>query len=424
MDFARAHIKEGGVTAKSGIRIVPTTDTTCTSVDESLLTSTVVAGPTVDQQLLQAANQSALDLFQTSDPAKADGKLYTERVLPTSSIIQNGDLVVIFESFDNLNFVYCQQGARFNNKNGHFPHDDFIGKPFGSKIRSADNQGYGFVYLLKPTPELWARSLPHRTQIVHELDASMIVWYLGLTPNMVVCESGTGSGAMSHFILRTIAPHGTLHTFEFNQMRAETARQEFIKNKVDHLVTVHHRDVCNKDGKGGGFLLGSQQAHAIFLDLPEPWLAVPHAAYTLKCGGRLGSYSPCVEQSQRTIAVLKECGFHSIKTIEVRLREHYVDPIELWGPPTEKRPRVEANPIVSQKLSGKIPLDQQVPDKEDDNGGLAMVESKSGDDDSPLLPPRKRMIVARPFATMRGHTAFLTFCTAGNKVQPDPNGFP
>jgi tRNA (adenine57-N1/adenine58-N1)-methyltransferase catalytic subunit len=416
MDFSRPHTQESGVTAKSQIQIV----------------STETGATELDRLLLKSANQAALNLFQTTDAAEANCTLYTERVLPTSSIIQAGDLVVIFESFDNLTFVYAQAGQRFNNKNGHFAHNDFIGKPFGSKIRSTDNQGYGFVYLLKPTPELWARSLPHRTQIVHELDASMIVWYLQLKPNMVVCESGTGSGAMSHFILRTIAPHGVLHTFEFNQMRADTARKEFENNKVHGMVTVHHRDVCGKDGLGGGFGIGPQQAHAVFLDLPEPWLAVPHAAVTLKQGGRLGSYSPCMEQSQKTIQKLKECGFHSIKTIEVRLREHYVDPVELWGPPREKRPKVESNPIVSQKLSGKIPLEQQVPLVDDEETSSAsrmgpptkvVADAMMEEEGASALPgpPRKRMIVARPFATMRGHTAFLTFCTAGNKVQPDPN---
>ena len=437
MDFSRPHIHESGVTTKSQIRIVSSNNTTETELD---------------RWLLEASNQAALNLFQTTDAAKADCTLYTERILPTSNIISAGDLVVIFESFDNLTFVYAQAGQRFNNKNGHFAHDDFIGKPFGSKIRSMDHQGYGFVYLLKPTPELWARSLPHRTQIVHELDASMIVWYLHLQPNMVVCESGTGSGAMSHFLLRAIAPHGRLHTFEFNAMRADAAKQEFEKNQVQNLVQVHHKDVCGKDGCGGGFApeVPPQQAHAIFLDVPEPWLAIPHAAITLKRGvGRLGSYSPCMEQSQRTIQKLKEYGFHSIKTIEVRLREHYVDPVELWGPPTEKRPRVESNPIVSQKLSGKIPLDQQVPlvmtDNDDDdddddevnnnnknqmttNKNVGVITDEMMKEDGTTTtaaaasppPPRKRMIVARPFATMRGHTAFLTFCTAGNKVQPNP----
>ena len=37
---------------------------------------------------------------------------------------------------------------------------------------------------------------------------------------------------------------------------------------------------------------------------------------------------------------------------------------------------------------------------------------------------RKKVLVARPFGTMRGHTAFLTFATAGNKRQPNPNERP
>ena len=35
--------------------------------------------------------------------------------------------------------------------------------------------------------------------------------------------------------------------------------------------------------------------------------------------------------------------------------------------------------------------------------------------------PSKKMLCARPFASMRGHSAFLTFATAGNALQPDPN---
>jgi len=36
---------------------------------------------------------------------------------------------------------------------GYFRHNDFVGKPWGTKLASGN--GRGFVYLLKPTPELW-----------------------------------------------------------------------------------------------------------------------------------------------------------------------------------------------------------------------------------------------------------------------------
>jgi tRNA (adenine57-N1/adenine58-N1)-methyltransferase catalytic subunit len=39
-----------------------------------------------------------------------------------------------------------------------------------------------------------------------------------------VLESGTGTGAMSHSLMRAVSPSGHLHTFEFNETRATLAR--------------------------------------------------------------------------------------------------------------------------------------------------------------------------------------------------------
>jgi tRNA (adenine57-N1/adenine58-N1)-methyltransferase catalytic subunit len=392
MDFADAHEIQEGVAVRSKIRILPTKG------DGSL-----------EDKVITAANQAARDLFGTlsngdeiSNDHHIDAKFYPERCLPQKSCIEPGSLIVIFESFDTLNFVYAQSGDYFQNRNGSFAHDDFIGKPFGSIVRSRNNDGYGFVYLLRPTPELWARSLFHRTQIVHELDASMICHNLDLRPNMTVIESGTGSGALSHAVARSIAPRGKLYTYEFHASRAQQAREEFERHGLSHLIPVTHRDVCGKDGVGGGFppLMQAphyQRAHAILLDLPEPWLAIPHAADTIHPGGRLASYSPCVEQVQRCVTALKECGFHSIRTMEFRLKEHFVDQVELWSPPKGKRPRMEINE--EQRLS------------------LISTESEQNEEADRGPNSRKKLVCTRPFNSMRGHTAFLTFATASSKVR-------
>ncbi|KAL7533121.1 hypothetical protein ACHAXR_005055 [Thalassiosira sp. AJA248-18] len=414
--------------------------------------------------------------------------LYNEHHLPPArNLIHPSDLVVVFESFNDLNFVYATPNAIFSNRNGHFHHNDFIGKPYGCKIRSKNNDGLGFLYLLRPTPELWARSLPHRTQIVHELDASMIVHYLNLQPNMTVCESGTGSGAMSHAILRSIAPHGKLHTYEFNKMRVEKAREEFEGHGLGHLVEVHHRDVCGKkallllekeklkngdDGGGaaeavpkvdddeimektnessdsnnnnnndddnnakevdddgkGGFQLNQAVSHAIFLDLPEPWLAVPHAAYTIKPNGRICSYSPCMEQSQRTCAALRRHGFHSLRTVEARLMEYFVDEVEMEAPPTVL-PAILTEEVASLEkercANGGVLLGRKEDEKKVTSQGARGSFVKTTKEETTIVDigkkrKSKKILCARPFAQMRGHTAFLTFATAGNAPRPDPN---
>lgn len=79
-------------------------------------------------------------------------------------------------------------------------------------------------------------------------------------------------------------------------------------------MTCTHGDAC----KGFGSDLNNT-ADAVFLDLPSPWLAVSHAAASLRIGGRLCSYSPCIEQVQRTCIALRENGFTGTRCHAVRV---------------------------------------------------------------------------------------------------------
>ena len=72
-----------------------------------------------------------------------------------------------------------------------------------TQIRSLNKKG--FVYLLRPTPELWTISLPHRTQILYAPDMSFITMKLNLSPGACVVEAGTGSGSFTHVLARTVA---------------------------------------------------------------------------------------------------------------------------------------------------------------------------------------------------------------------------
>jgi len=269
-------------------------------------------------------------------------------------IIEEGDTAILYLSFNSMQALKVSKEKK--NKNGElveYVHQttygalkvsDLIGKKFGTKVRLS--RGYAFV--LYPTPQLWTKTLPHRTQILYATDISLIVQQLDLRPGCVVVESGTGSGSLSHSLIRTVAPTGHLYTFDFHQDRVDVATQEFKDHKVDGYVTAQRRDVC---AEGFGEELEGK-ADAVFLDLPHPWDAVPHAKNSLRkdTGGRLCSFSPCVEQVQRAIAVMEAQGFKEITTMECLIREFQVRKISL--PVFEPDRPVPAPPLTQPVVVG------------------------------------------------------------------------
>jgi len=226
--------------------------------------------------------------------------------------VEEGDTVVLYFGRQNINPLEINRLKTFQSKFGAFHHKHMIGQRYGCKMHS--KKGWG--YLLRPTPELWTVSLPHRTQILYTMDISMITMELELRPGSIVVESGTGSGSLSHAIIRTIKPTGHLYTFDFHQSRVQQAKKEFNRHfGAGKYVTCACADACVD-----GFKL-EDKADAVFLDLPTPWEAISHAKTALKkSGGRLCSFSPCIEQVQRTCAALRQAKFCEIKTVEVLVR--------------------------------------------------------------------------------------------------------
>lgn len=109
-----------------------------------------------------------------------------------------------------------------------------------------------------------------------------------------------------------------------SQQRSEVAQEEFNTHGLGDLVKCAHRDVC-ADGFG---LEGV--ADAVFLDLPHPWLAVEHAVKALKdTGGRICSFSPCIEQVQRTCEKLRELRCIEITTVECLERPFEVKRVQM-----------------------------------------------------------------------------------------------
>lgn len=203
----------------------------------------------------------------------------------------------------------------------------------------------GFIHLLQPTPESWTTSLPHRTQVVYTPDYSYILHRLKVRPGSTIIEAGAGSGSFTHASARAVfngfpstsspqdhRPHGKVCSFEFHAQRVSKIREEVRDHGLEEIVRVNHRDVYND-----GFLLGepwekeSPRANAIFLDLPAPWLALKHLVREPADGSespldpsspiQICTFSPCLEQVQKTISTLRQHSWLFISMVEISHKE-------------------------------------------------------------------------------------------------------
>jgi len=327
---------------------------------------------------------------------------------------------------DDITSITAVSGNTIHNRRGKFHHNDMIGQPYGSKIWSQNRVGWFFA--LAPTAELWFKALKFRTQILYQTDISAICHYLDLRPGDIVVESGTGSGALTTAMARCISPDGKLFTFEYNKNRVAAAKEDFVNNKMDGIVDVTWRDVC-KDG----FRLNNV-ADAVFLDLPAPWDVVDSANDALVDGGRLCSFSPCIEQVQRVCVRLHQLGYGQIETIECLIRPHevYSNPMQSFSfedqslvqqdaTAVQKKRKIDEQGNPSQSATESIIATTTTTTSEPTIGNNSAEDTTNVADDF-VEAPKKRApnparlktvdvnsILTKPAINIAGHTGFLTF---------------
>ena len=345
-----------------------------------------------------------------------------------------GDSAVLYATKAKMYLIpKLEAGKTFSCEFGNYPHTDIIGKAYGSRVH-AKGKVQGWLTLLRTTPEIWSRVLQHRTQILYSTDISMIILNLGIGPGSVVVESGTGSGSLTYSLAWAAGRAGHVYTFEFHEQRAQQAR-----NELTHLlgqwgnvgnVTVTHADAC-RDGflhpEDGADLAG--RVDAVFLDLPSPWLAVPHAYAVMKPGAGFCAFSPCIEQVQRTCEELaKDNRFHMIKMIECLERPYDIKKNDLVRLDTigitknrkrraalqKKTTADDDNDNNDDDISAAVPPPTKEPKKECETIITTTTEEKEEEEEKEesfvsMAIPSTTTLMAKPTSSIKGHTGFLLF---------------
>lgn len=382
----------------------------------------------------------------------------------------------ILRATDEENQGY-QEGKVSNTRFGSFPHSTLINQPWGSQIvaskvdtgsrgRQPSNKrkaeelegsatttgaeddssslkkpeaaASGFLHLTYPTPESWTLSLPHRTQVVYTPDYSYILHRLRARAGGTIIEAGAGSGSFTHAAVRAVFngyPNeesatkkrrlGKVCSFEFHEQRAGRVKEEISEHGLGGLVEVTHRDVYED-----GFLLGdpktgqSPKASAIFLDLPAPWLALKHLVRKPASGiespldpsspAYLCTFSPCLEQVERTIRVMRQHGWLDISMVEVNHNRIDVKR-ERIGLDCEGVRGATVFPKSVDEAMTKLRADDERAKKmrqahlEGTKANISYEESPRDSSDQSVAPYNLGRLVHRTESEIKTHTSYLVF---------------
>src|SRR5690348_4592011 len=134
---------------------------------------------------------------------------------------QVGDQVQLTDPKGRLHTITLESGKAFHTHKGAFPHDELIGAPEGSVVRTTGNTQY---LALRPLLADYVLSMPRGAAVVYPKDAGQVVAMADIFPGARVVEAGVGSGALTMSLLRAVGDEGLVHSYERRPDFADIAR--------------------------------------------------------------------------------------------------------------------------------------------------------------------------------------------------------
>jgi tRNA (adenine57-N1/adenine58-N1)-methyltransferase len=211
-----------------------------------------------------------------------------------------GDLVQLTDPKGRLSTITLFVGKTYHSHKGNFAHDDLIGCPEGTVIRSSGGQDY---LALRPLLSDFVLSMPRGATVVYPKDAAQIIGLADIHPGALVVEAGAGSGALTCSLLRAVGPDGRVSSYERRPEFAKVARAN-----VERFFGGPHPAWELTVGDLADELPAAQadrEVDRVVLDMLAPWECLSAVAAALVPGGVLCCYVATTTQLARLIEDLR-----------------------------------------------------------------------------------------------------------------------
>ena len=197
----------------------------------------------------------------------------------------------------------------FHTQHGYVSAKD-LQKSSGSVVTTSKGKE---LFIMDPNFTDTFEKIKRGAQIITLKDVGFILMNAGLNNKSKVLDAGTGSGALActlaHYAKKVVSYDVREDHLDIGKTNAEFFG---LKN-----ITFKEGDIS----KG----VSEKDFDLITLDIPEPWTAIESAFKSLKPGGFIVSYNPCITQANSFVnAIRKDERFLFIKTSEVIEREWIV----------------------------------------------------------------------------------------------------
>jgi tRNA (adenine57-N1/adenine58-N1)-methyltransferase len=89
----------------------------------------------------------------------------------TKNLIREGDIALVYENMFLTKQIKIKRGEKYQTNHGLIQHDSLIDfEQYGTKVYTTNKRH--FVHILRPSTDLYTRSLSQRTQILYTPDIS------------------------------------------------------------------------------------------------------------------------------------------------------------------------------------------------------------------------------------------------------------
>jgi tRNA (adenine57-N1/adenine58-N1)-methyltransferase catalytic subunit len=229
-----------------------------------------------------------------------------------------GDLVQLSASQIKFFIFPLKSGQVIQTHRGVVAHNDLIGKPWGSLVKS--HQGNPF-YLLKPGILEFISTTKRNTQIMYPKDIGFILLRLNIVPGSIVVEAGTGSGGLTQVLAAYVGDKGHVYSYEIRDEMQNLAKKNLARIGLSDRVSFISRNIQD------GFEINN--ADSVFLDLPNPYDFLPQTKQALKPGGYFGTLLPTTNQVEKLLISLSRSNFIFVDVCEILIRLYQAEPEKL-----------------------------------------------------------------------------------------------